>query len=280
MTTIITVIGILGSILGILEYIITIKEKINRAIDSLKLPKELDFYFLSFFALVSAASGGFVWNTICGFFGSKCPYVGGTQSEPHGWLAILWPLASMSIVIITLVAFNVKFHLIKIVDQLKVYSAFMCGMTIGSIAFYDFPLLGSIGFRNYFDQINTPFLDKEFGLVLLWSSLIATFGFLFMVFIQIKIEHKPLNAKATVLHLLEQIGLCVGLTTFAVAFCLLAFPNEARFDTARGIIAGLALRMSLFFGLLISHVPISEVTPPYIRHILRVKDYVSRRIPK
>lgn len=277
MATIITVIGILGSILGIFEYLITIKEKINRAIDSLKLPKELDFYFLSFFALVSAAAGGLLWNSVCSSFGPECPFVGGTGSEPHGKLAIIWPVTTLSIAVITLLILNWKYRFMKIKDQSLCYLAFLVGTIIGSVLFYDLPLLGVSGFRNYFDAMNTPFLEKEFALVLIWSLLLALFGFLAMGFVKIKLTSESASPRLILLPLLEQVGLCMGLTTFAVAFCLLALPNESRFETARGIIAGLALRMSIFFGLLIAHVPLEGVLPAYMRHLLKVRIFFLRQ---
>lgn len=255
--TIITGLEILGSFLGIVAFIITIKERINRAIGILTLPKQVDFYFLSFYALVSAAAGGLVWNSICSLSGPECSFVGGTGSEPHGTLAFIWPVATLSIVIMTLWTLNWKYRFIKVQDQLLQYLAFLIGVTIASVLFYDLSLFGNSGFRNYFDAINMPFVEKEFALVLIWSLLIALLGFLAMGLVRIQRAYEVVGIRAIVLPLLEQVGLCVGLTTFAVAFCVLVFPQESRFETARGIIAGLALRMSLFFGLLIAHVPLS-----------------------
>lgn len=277
MATILAVFGILGSILGIFEYLITIKEKINRATDSLRLPKELDFYFLSFFALVAAAAGGLLWNFVCSFFGSECPFVGGTGSEPHGRLAILWPITTLSVTVITLLILNWKYRFMKVKDQALCYLAFLIGTIIGSLLFYDLPLIGVSGFRNYFDAIHAPFLEKEFALVGLWSSSIAFFGFLALGLMKIKLSSERSGIRLIVLPILEQMILCIGLTTFAVAFCLLALPSEPRFETARGIIAGLALRMSVFFGLLMAHVPLEGVLPAYIRHLLRVKIFILRQ---
>jgi hypothetical protein len=278
MTIIFTLIGILASILGIFEYMITIREKINRAIDSLRLPKELDFYFLSFFALIAASLGGLFWNWVCGFFGSDCPYVGGTQSEPHGILSIIWPITTLSMVVATLIILNSKFHLMKVREQLLLYFTFLIGITIGSVMFYDLPLSGNSGFRNYFDAINIPYHYKELYLVLIWASLLSACGFLAMGLMKLKIAPKPVDVHEIVFRFIEQIGLGVGLTTFAVLFCILTFPPDSpRFDTARGIIAGLSLRMSLFFGLIVAHVPLEGVLPPYARHILRVKSYIGRR---
>jgi hypothetical protein len=84
------------------------------------------------------------------------------------------------------------------------------------------------------------------------------------------------NATTLLKPFIEQIALVTGVTTLAVVFCLFALPNTPRFETARGIVAGLALRMSLFFGLIIAHVPLEGVLPLYLKHLTKIRSYIFR----
>jgi hypothetical protein len=47
------------------------------------------------------------------------------------------------------------------------------------------------------------------------------------------------------------VALMVGITSLVVAFFVVAYPS-AEFESARGILAGLALRVSFFFGLVLT----------------------------
>jgi hypothetical protein len=267
------IIGIVASFLGIIQFTITYKREIDSWIESAKLPSEVNFYFLLLWGLVASSVGGILWiivnrlNEIYHFMGSS-PYSGGNQSEPHGTAAILWPAITITPLIITIFLLNGRYAFTKVSEQhllsmlllnrstynkgfntVLMLLAFLLGATVGSILFYDIPIFSSIGFRNYFDSRQTPYLIKEFFLVLIWSFLLSMLGFLFAY-----IAHRLLTPQSInpirVSTLIKQVGLCVGLTTLAVALCLL-FPDRERFDTARGIVAGLVLRTTLFFGLLI-----------------------------
>ncbi len=238
---------VLASLISIIGFVASGIPIINNWIDSLRPPTTLTFYFLAFWALVAAALGGLFWN----FLNRATPTLGGTSSEPHGKAAIIWPITTNVPIVLTLVILNWKYRFTSIPYQLLLYGAFLIGVTIGSLIFYDFPFRGKKGFRNYFDSANRSYFSKEFWLVVLWSLLLSSLGFLAMGLTKLIVARV-----SDFLTPLLQIGFCVGLTTSAVVFFLLVFPDQPRFDSARGIIAGLALRMTLFFGLLLGTSPV------------------------
>lgn len=208
------------------------------------------FCFLFCCSLLAAGLGGFIWNALNATFGQRV-YLGGTSGEPHGWAAFIWPIVTNAPAAIILV---ILAHLaqIRIRGQLLLYGVFLfIGLPLGSIIFYDYP-----GFRG--------FLHDELYLVLIWSFLLSVLGFLSMEFMKIIVARIKdfrsmglMKIIVTVIRdlgedfgtLLIQVGLCVLFTTLFVVCFLLVFGDK--FADARGIVAGLALRMTLFFGLLL-----------------------------
>lgn len=250
------ILGSLADLLGVLGFIFFIKFQIDGMIENVKLPKEMNFYLLFFWAFVAAFLGGFVWNVLnqlnehISFMGPTSPYIGGTQSEPHGIAAILWPVSTLFPMLITLLALNWKYSFLGFKEQLVLYTIFLVSITIGSVLFYDLPLSGNNGFRNYLGAKGIPSFRKELWLVVIWSSILSLSGFLLMQFANNAFFSITKEFHKFIWPLLKQTGLCIGLTTLSVGFFLLAFPDQPKFDTARGIVAGLFLRIALFFGLL------------------------------
>jgi hypothetical protein len=268
----------LASILTISECMVTFVHYIKRISDSLKPYGQIDFYFLTFYALFSAAAGGLIWNVACISFG-KVGLIGGPGYEPHGILAVIWPIATLSAVLMTLFVLNLIYHFMDKKYQLLNFLVFLISVSIGSAIFYDLPLFGSQGFRNYFEAMNMTFVEKEIYLVLIWSLIISLLGFLPLSLIKIKNKPKSVSTQSIIFSMIEQVGFCVGLTTSAVLFCLLPWPNEVRLDAARGVIVGLALRMSLFFGLIVACLPVlPQITPAYMVRVQRIKSFFLRSI--
>jgi len=252
------------SLLAIVGIIIIGKKEIDRWIDGWELSAELNFYFLSLYSLIAAVLGGVIWyglnrvNDWHQIFGPS-PYVGGTI-EPHGIAAIIWLVATNTPVISTLCILGWKYlgwedDSTERWHQFVLYSVFLLGIIGGSWIFYNLPLDKS-GLRNYLTSLNvfSPFF-KECVLALLWSFLTSFFGFFSFGLVKfIAFERRGFKI------LLKQTGLSIGLTallTTLSVFCfLLAFTDplsgQSGFAIARGILAGLTLRMTLFLGLLVS----------------------------
>jgi len=234
-----------ADVLGIFGFVFFIKNQIDGAISNLRLPQQLDFYFLFFWAFVAAILGGFVWNIFVRLT-KQWAFLGG-KYEPHGLTAILWPIVTNIPVAIVLISLNIAYLFIEFRTQVLLYSVFLLGLTMGAKIFYDTPIKGSRGFRNHFEAKKMPFFWKEFWLVLIWSALLSL-GFLLSNGIILLTTQRDLWE--VFINFLKQTGLCIGLTSLAVIFFLLAFPEQPRMETARGIVAGLFLRIALFFGLL------------------------------
>lgn len=169
-----------ASLLTFFALLIVFKEEVQRMIKVLfdraapsKPPEQREYFFyvIFFWAVVSSLLGGLLWNVA--FNGT----LGGSQSEPHSIAAIIWPIATNLPVVVTLIVLNRK-YLLKIPNQVKLYVVFLAGMVVGSLIFYDLPIYGNSGFRQYFETRNMSFAEKEFWLVLIWSSLLTIPGFL------------------------------------------------------------------------------------------------------
>lgn len=137
----------------------------------------------------------------------------------------------------------------QVQTQILLYLIFLVGIAVGSKLFYDLPIQGKLGIRKYLDAQNISFIAKEFWLIIIWSSLLSL-GFLFESIVKLLVTQ--LTMVNIFWGLLKQVGLCIGLTTLSVTFFLLVFPEQPRMETARGIVAGLFLRIALFFALLLA----------------------------
>lgn len=207
------------------------------------LPRGSQFHFIFLLAIGTAVVGGIVWNTI--FRGTL-----GGRLEPHGSYAMLWAFITNFPSVITLVLLNVKYRYLQQKDQLVLYSAYLVGLTMGSYVFYDIPLAGTVGVRWYLDALNVSPVSKEIVLVLTWSSLLSL-GFMLLAAVKVLLVPPSRIIPDLVLPCLKQIALCISVTTLAVIVFLLPFQSRVEeLEAARGIVAGVALRTSLFFGLL------------------------------
>ena len=251
-----TILSLLADLLGILGFIMLVKKEIDGAIKSLDLPVEMGFYFLFFWAVLAAFLGGVLWTVLC-CLNERYPFMphsaplGGTESEPHGSAAVVWALASGVPVVAVPVILNWKYHFTGVRQQMLLYLWFLVGTAVGSVLFCDLRLAGNRGFRIHLEAKKVPFLQREFLLVVIWSALLSILGFLPVALAKAMIGVTPRDWGAIVWPLLKQVGLCIGLTTLAVAFFILILPDHRKFDAARGIVAGLVLRATLFFGLLV-----------------------------
>jgi hypothetical protein len=123
------------------------------------------------------------------------------------------------------------------------------GISLGALFFYDFPFSETIGFRNMIDKLHWSFFKKEAILVMLWSACLSVAVFRPSTIKQLFLLRS--NKRKALLLLLIQILLIVIPTSLAVFAFIKRFPSEASAD-ARGIPAGVLLRIGLTMSLLIS----------------------------
>lgn len=210
------------------------------------------FYLLFFWAVVASLLGGLFWNVA--FQGT----LGGSR-EPHGWAAVLWAVVTNLPVIVALIVINNRFS-IGIQSPVQLYAAFLIGSVIGSGLFYDLPLFGEQGFRNYVETKNLTYHRAEFWLVVIWSSLLSVTGFVCMGLANFLVNPPSRKFGKAAWVFLKQSALSVGLTASAVSLFIWAFADPARYEAARGVIAGLFLRITIFFGLFLGSYVVKEVT--------------------
>lgn len=242
--------GLVADTVGILAFVFFFKSQLDDAVKTLQLPPRYDFYFVSFWAFVAAVTGGFVWNSILVRIVNYANILGGSGNEPQGVWAFLWPVITLLPTITILLIGNKIYPFMPIRQQLLLYIAFLAGISIGSALFYNLPIGNTQGLRRYFEVQNLSFFRKEFILVVAWTALLST-GFLFVMFVKL-LTIQNLNPSSAVYSFLRQAGITILFTTLAVVFFLLAFPSNPQFDSARGIVAGLFLRIAIFWGLLLA----------------------------
>jgi hypothetical protein len=133
-------------------------------------------------------------------------------------------------------------------------------LAIASLLFYDTPIIGSLfgfqGFRSYILYQGYDYLMTEMYLVIIWSAMLSAVPFLGMYFLNLKgLISEPGASLTTCMY---AIITTIGLTTFSVALFITFFTSPES-ESLRGAIAGMVLRILLFFGLLInSNGPFAE----------------------
>lgn len=212
-------------------------------------------YLLCFWSAVAAAVGGVLWNLlnrlnqVHAFMGQSA-FVGGMGSEPHGLAVVIWALANTLPVVCTLVILGSTYGFLNVRREAVFAAAFLVGIVVASLIFYDFPLKGHRGFRECLRVTSLSFVSREFCLALIWSSILAVGGFGARLLFRLAFDRMSKQLPVTPLFVVPS-GITIVLTTLSVLLFILVFPDEPRFETARGIVAGLVLRMSIFFGLFI-----------------------------
>jgi hypothetical protein len=172
--------------------------------------------------LLSAMAGGALW-ALCG---------GHLRPEIHGLTAVLWPVISM----LPCLAVVMAIHNYRYGETLwREHVLFLVGMCCGSWLFYNLPLTGGQGFRALLHGSSR--LENEILAVLMWAALLAAGSLL-----------KSLVRSPVVT---TQLILIVILITSVPVIVFLVFHPEAEYDVARGVVAGVSLRIALSFGLLV-----------------------------
>lgn len=259
-----SVIGQVGSLIGILVFLFTMKHKVDDALAAIKAPPSLSFYFLFFWVVAAALLGGLMWAACQQVFPSlissnSCaaapvnttPTLGGSR-EPHGLAAFLWPIVTNIPVMSLLLVLAIKYKFIPVKEVALGSLLMLVFLGVASLFFCDLPLFGYRGFRYYIEARGVDYVKTELYLVIIWSTILAIIPFLGMYgaskFGWIVGPARSLVASGAA------VGLIVGMTTVSVGFFIAGYPYPV-FEAARGTIAGLALRVSLFFGFIISSKP-------------------------
>ena len=74
-------------------------------------------------------------------------------------------------------------------------------------------------------------------------------GFVFMNITKLAL-YDSITLLDMTIAILRQAGIFISITVMSIMFGLLAFPRKERTETALGVIAGLFVKIALFFSLL------------------------------
>lgn len=259
----------LASLITILTAFATITIQIVTITNIPDPPKDFDFFILFFWAIIAAFLGGLPYNILVMIRNSKedkedqvlddelterdkkDQVLGGEDNEPKGLYAALWGFLTNLPTVLILIFLNISYDFLVIQHQFLLSTGFLLGVTVGSAVFYDSALNANKGIRKRFDKEAIPsFVKREIYLAFIWSAFLSL-GFLFLAIARFVYIPGPINVGFSLLIVLLQTVFCIMLTTTSVASFVFLFPSYKRYETARGIVAGLFLRIGLFLGLLL-----------------------------
>jgi hypothetical protein len=202
------------------------------------------WYVAFFWALVAAALGGLLANFVLPLL------LDSPEAQPHGRAALAWPLLNMLPIFLVLYLFNVRLRLLDPWLQGGLFAGFLSGETLASWLYYDLPGPGLLGVRQILHSLHPPFAVEELVLVVTWSGLLAGLGFLGLA-VAAGVSRFTRDKAGPIpwLMLARQAALCVAVTTVIVMVLVFVFPLGGH-ASARGFVAGLVLRVMLFFGIL------------------------------
>lgn len=205
--------------------------------------EEIQFYHVPWI-IVLAFLGGLVGGAIWTFFSRSL----GGSVEPHGIAAILWPAVTIFPAML-LIWFYQRSSLGGFKIDYYDVAGFFVGLSIGSWCFYDLPLPGAVGFRGTIDKLTWSFFQKEAVLVVIWTACLSVGGFLPSLIRRLLVL--KLGAKKSLSLLIIQVLLVMGPTSAAVITFVNIFPSDT-YESGRGILAGILLRLGLIAGLLVA----------------------------
>jgi hypothetical protein len=214
-----------------------------------KLPPQISKYIpyiLFSWGVIASLIGGAIWGLIWKNLGDK--------NEPHGLKSLLWAIITNLATILSFLYVGKTFLQIDIIKLTIISVAFLIGASVGAWIFYSVPFRSN-GIRNFFEQrerekrIKNWLYWNEFRLALIWSSLIAFPAFLLVQLAKIYIYGYAFVPQ--LLIFLHQLLLVILFTCGVVWSFISIYPSVRKHAMARGLIAGITLRTTLFLGLFI-----------------------------
>ena len=240
-------------LVSILMFLVAIKGKVDEALVIMSTPERLTFYFLFFWATTAVLAGGLLWAG-CQYLLPQLvpsdafePSLGGTK-EPHGLAALLWPVVTTLPTVVLILTLSSTYRLLPLHVGALVSVLLLVGLVIASLIFYALPPSGRPGVRLYVEAKHLGYVTTEMFLAVVWSALLALIPFSALYAAnRLKWIMGPGTSLAAVSL---AIGVTVVLTAFVVGFFVAGYRIR-QYEAARRL-AGVALRVSLFFGLILS----------------------------
>jgi len=194
-------------------------------------------------AVAAMIGGGVLWNVLNVLVG--LPFQsGGSGNEPHGFWSFIWgfvtifPVAIFAFLAIygdNLSNWNL---IVKCITATVLYAVFG---GLGAFMFYD------CGFRDYVESLRLKYGSQELIIVVIWSFIISL-STLFPFVLLSPFYKDIINIWYLSLQIILSVGLCF---IFTMLYLFNKLP-PAQTAQLRGVIAGIALRLGLFLGIILS----------------------------
>jgi hypothetical protein len=203
-------------------------------------------------AAAASTLGGILWNALCHVMVAlnHCEwhhYMGGSGNEPHGMHAFIWGVLTLTPVALFAALFMQKPEIINWRAMIEGLGAryLIC------IALYG--LLGGLGAHLFYDFGLRPGIEaaklggdqQELIIVVLWAGILSAATYL--AFPGTWLVFRKLD---TPFSSMLQIPFAIYLSFFSILFFLTVFDYTHIFDMLRGLVAGCALRLGLYCGLI------------------------------
>ena len=238
--------GPLIAMVGLIRTVMNLGKDVREALDTLGVGRDkapVAFYELWTLGVLSAVLGGLIWGLVWR------KSVGGDGQEPHGWWAATWPVLTLGPAMVALMLLNWKYSLLSWSQHVSRQAAWIAGAIVGAVVFYDFPLWGCRGFREFLLPRNS---SAEFFLVFIWSALSVAPAFI-VLFAFRAWRHTMRPGLRTIWPtVVRPSGFVVIITSVAVVAFLVAYPDRIKFEQARGVVAALVLRTTIFVSLFVT----------------------------
>lgn len=240
---IIAIIGTITAIVNIGTFVKEVKEIFEIAGFPSPVNQYIPYILFSWGIMASLVGGalwGLIWKTL------------GDKKEPHGFNSVLWAAVTNLITILSFIYVGKTFLQIEMLKLAVISAGYMIGVCMGAWIFYSVPFRTN-GIRNYFEQSDRSEKGKnrlrwnEIWLVLIWSSLIAIPAFILVQGMKVVIFGYALAPQLYIF--LRQVVMVILFTSITVWSFLLIYPSVRKHAMARGLIAGITLRTTLFLGL-------------------------------
>jgi hypothetical protein len=232
-------------------------QRVDDALKAINAPPNLNFFFLFFWAVTSAVVGGLIWGACQQLWRLPATTPGVTSTlggsvEPHGVPAFLWAIVTNLPAAAVLMILALKYQYIPPRHAALAMLIMLPSLGLAALSFYDLSLGGNRGFRCYMKTKHMSDQAREFYLSLIWSRLLP-----FVPLVALYAANKAgllVGPAASLSAGVTAVGLIVALTVASIGFFTAAYP-ASEFESARGVIAGVVLRVSLFLGFIVSCKP-------------------------
>ncbi|MGD0859332.1 MAG: hypothetical protein ABR912_08425 [Terracidiphilus sp.] len=209
-------------------------------------------WLVAIFAAAATTVGGILWNLLCHVmvWMGHCEwhyYMGGSGNEPHEMHAFIWGALTLTPVALFAILFTQREKIPDWPAVLKWLGAkyLLCVSLYG--------VLGGLGAHLFYDSGLRPRIEaaklggdqQELIIVVLWAGILSAVTYLALPGSWLVLRKPEMPFRSML-----QIPFAVYLSFFSILFFLSVFDFTPRFDILRGLVAGCALRLGLYCGLI------------------------------